>query len=114
MIKIEELKKRKDGLDVLADIYRYAKLGNHSISPEDEPLFRWYGIYSQRPIEDGFFMVRLRIPGGDLTPVQLRKIAELCSTDSVELSTTTSGRSGSSYGSLMPVKFAISPASALT
>jgi sulfite reductase beta subunit-like hemoprotein len=77
MIKIEELKKRKDGLDVLADIYRYASLGNHTISPEDEPLFRWYGIYSQRPIEDGFFMVRLRIPGGDLTPVQLRKIAEL-------------------------------------
>ena len=79
MIKIEELKKRKDGLDVLADIYSYASLGNHSISPEDEPLFRWYGIYSQRPIEDGFFMVRMRIPGGDLTPVQLRKIAELSS-----------------------------------
>jgi sulfite reductase beta subunit-like hemoprotein len=79
MIKIEELKKRKDGLDVLADIYRYAKLGNHAISPEDEPLFRWYGIYSQRPLEDGYFMVRLRIPGGELTPVQLRKIAELSS-----------------------------------
>jgi sulfite reductase beta subunit-like hemoprotein len=79
MIKIEELKKRKDGLDVLADIYRYAKQGNHAISPDDEPLFRWYGIYSQRPIEDGFFMVRLRIPGGELTPVQLRKIAELSS-----------------------------------
>lgn len=77
MNKIEEIKKRKDGLDVLADIYRYAKLGDPSISPEDEPLFRWYGIYSQRPIEDGFFMVRLRIPGGDLTPVQLRKIAGL-------------------------------------
>lgn len=77
MIRIEELKKRKDGLDVLADIYRYARSGNHAISPDDEPLFRWYGIYSQRPIEDGFFMVRMRIPGGDLTPVQLRKIAEL-------------------------------------
>ena len=77
MIKIEELKKRKDGLDVLADIYRYARLGVHAIAPEDEPLFRWHGIYSQRPIEDGFFMVRMRIPGGDLTPVQLRRIAEL-------------------------------------
>ena len=32
-----------DGLDVLADIYRYASMGNHSISPDDEPLFRWYG-----------------------------------------------------------------------
>jgi len=77
MNKIEEIKKRKDGLDVLADIYRYARLGIESISPEDEPLFRWYGIYSQRPAEDGYFMIRIRIPGGDLTPVQLRAIADL-------------------------------------
>ncbi|MEW6206953.1 MAG: nitrite/sulfite reductase [Acidobacteriota bacterium] len=77
MNRIEEIKKRKDGLDVLADIYRYAETGLESISPDDEPLFRWYGIYSQRPAQDGFFMVRIRIPGGDLTPVQLRAIADL-------------------------------------
>jgi sulfite reductase beta subunit-like hemoprotein len=75
--KIEEIKKHKDGLDVLADIYRYAKLGHGSISPDDEALFRWYGIYTQRPAEDGFFMVRIRIPGGELTPTQLRAIADL-------------------------------------
>jgi sulfite reductase beta subunit-like hemoprotein len=77
MIAIEEVKERKDGLDVLADIYRYAKTGFQTITPEDEALFRWYGIYTQRPAEDGFFMVRMRIPGGDLTPAQLRVIAEL-------------------------------------
>ena len=77
MNKIEELKKRKDGLDVIKDIYRYAGPGHEAISPDDEALFRWYGIYTQRPAEDGFFMVRLRIPGGDLTPVQLRVIADL-------------------------------------
>jgi sulfite reductase beta subunit-like hemoprotein len=77
MNRIEEIKKRKDGLDVLADIYRYSRLGLKTISPDDEPLFRWYGIYSQRPVEDGFFMVRMRIPGGDLTPLQLRTIAAL-------------------------------------
>jgi sulfite reductase beta subunit-like hemoprotein len=75
--KIEEIKKRKDGLDVLADIYRYAGLGHKSIAPDDEALFRWYGIYTQRPAEDGFFMVRIRIPGGQLTPIQLRAIAGL-------------------------------------
>jgi sulfite reductase beta subunit-like hemoprotein len=75
--KIEELKKRKDGLDVIKDIYRYAELGHEAISPDDEALFRWYGIYTQRPAEDGFFMVRVRIPGGDLTPAQLRVIADL-------------------------------------
>src|SRR6185503_16603162 len=77
MNRIEEIKKRKDGLDVLEDIYRYARLGHTAISAEDEPLFRWYGIYTQRPAEDGFFMVRIRIPGGDLSPAQLRLIADL-------------------------------------
>ena len=76
-MNIEEIKKQKDGLDVLRDIYRYAELGREAITPEDEALFRWYGIYTQRPAEDGYFMVRTRIPGGDLTPVQLRKLADL-------------------------------------
>lgn len=77
MNQMEEIKKRKDGLDVLEDIYRYAKLGFESISPDDEALFRWYGIYTQRPSSDGYFMVRMRVPGGDLTHVQLREIASL-------------------------------------
>src|SRR5215216_5112845 len=77
MNEMEEIKKRKDGLDVLADIYRYAELGHKSITPDDEALFKWYGIYTQRPAEDGFFMVRIRIPGGELIPAQLRAIADL-------------------------------------
>ena len=76
-MNIEEIKQRKDGLDVLADIYRYAELGHRAITPEDEALFRWYGIYTQRPAEDGYFMVRLRMPGGDLTAQQLSEIAAL-------------------------------------
>lgn len=76
-MNIEEIKQRKDGLDVLADIYRYAELGHQAITPEDEALFRWYGIYTQRPAEDGYFMVRLRMPGGDLTAAQLTEIAAL-------------------------------------
>jgi sulfite reductase beta subunit-like hemoprotein len=77
MNKIEEIKQHKDGLDVLADIYRYAEPDAPPISADDEALFRWYGIYTQRPAEDGYFMVRTRIPGGDLTPVQLRLLGEL-------------------------------------
>ena len=46
---IEHIKARKDGLDVLADIYRYAELGFDAIDPDDLALFRWYGIYTQRP-----------------------------------------------------------------
>jgi sulfite reductase beta subunit-like hemoprotein len=77
MNKIEEIKQHKDGLDVLADIYRYAEPDAPAINADDEALFRWYGIYTQRPAEDGYFMVRTRIPGGDLRPAQLRLIGEL-------------------------------------
>jgi ferredoxin-nitrite reductase len=45
---IEHIKARKDGLDVLADIYRYAELGFDAIDPDDLALFRWYGIYTHR------------------------------------------------------------------
>jgi sulfite reductase beta subunit-like hemoprotein len=48
-----------------------------SIARDDEASLRRYGIYTQRPAADGFFMVRLRIPGGDLTPDQLRVVADL-------------------------------------
>ena len=49
--EIEHIKARKDGLDVLADIYRYAELGFDAIEPDDLALFRWYGIYTQRAEE---------------------------------------------------------------
>lgn len=76
-MNIEELKKQKDGLDVLKDIYRYAEPGAGAITKEDEALFRWYGIYTQRPAEDGFFMVRSRIPGGELNPQQLQTLGKI-------------------------------------
>lgn len=46
-------------------------------STGQEELLRRYGIYSQRPPEEGFFTVRIQIPGGDLRPDQLRAIADL-------------------------------------
>ena len=87
---IEHIKARKDGLDVLADIYRYAELGFDAIDPDDLALFRWYGIYTQRaeasadagepgPSEetDGHFMLRIKFPGGVLTSEQLRTVGRL-------------------------------------
>lgn len=79
MNKIEEIKLHKDGLDVLVDIHRYAEQREHRITAEDEALFKWYGVYTQRPAADGYFMVRIRIPGGQLNASQLLAIAELSS-----------------------------------
>jgi len=77
MNNIEEIKLRKDGLDVLEDIHRYAAEGEYRIAPADEALFKWYGVYTQRPAEDGYFMVRIRIPGGQLNASQVLTIADL-------------------------------------
>ena len=76
MSKNEHVKRAKDGLDVWNDIYRYAKDGFASIDPDDFARMRWYGIYQQKPNE-GHFMWRIKIPGGRLSPVQLRTIAQM-------------------------------------
>jgi len=88
--EIEHIKARKDGLDVLADIYRYAELGFDAIDPDDLALFRWYGVYTQRAAEsaesgepgpsdetDGLFMLRIKFPNGILSSEQLRAVGRL-------------------------------------
>src|SRR5882724_9894958 len=75
--KIEIIKQRKDGLDVLPDIMRAAREGLETLDPDDAELLIWYGIYTQRPASDGFLMLRVRIPNGVLTAGQVRTIAEL-------------------------------------
>lgn len=74
--KAEKMKREKDGLDILADIPRFAREGVKSISEDDLLRLRWYGLYQQRPNE-GHFMVRIKIPGGQLNPAQTRVIADL-------------------------------------
>ena len=88
----ERFKKDDDGLHVRDRILnRYAQLGFDSIDPSDlRGRFRWWGLYTQRKpgigggktgaledaeIEDPYFMMRVRIPGGQLEADQLRAIA---------------------------------------
>lgn len=74
-VSIEEIKRRKCGYDVWRDIERYAVTGYETIEPQDLELFKWYGIYEQRPSR-GYFMVRVRVPGGRLKVEQTRCIAQ--------------------------------------
>src|SRR5215472_6049149 len=88
----ERFKKDDAGLNVRDRIVnRYAAAGFDSIDPTDlRGRFRWWGLYTQRrpgiaggktglledaEIEDAFFMMRVRIPGGQLTAEQLRTVA---------------------------------------
>jgi sulfite reductase (ferredoxin) len=92
--KNEENKKNDDGLNVrrrIIDIY--SKSGFDSIDPSDlRGRFRWMGLYTQRKpgidggktgaledeeLEDRYFMMRVRIDGGQLSGPQLRTIANV-------------------------------------
>ena len=73
----ERIKREKDGLHVWADIQRYAQTGFASIDPDDQDRFKWYGLYTQRPAEEGFFMLRVKVPGGALNAEQLETIGWL-------------------------------------
>src|SRR5579871_1213265 len=73
---VEAIKKEKDGLDVWPDILRYADEGYASIPPDDFSRMRWYGIYQQQP-NVGHFMMRVKIPSGDLSAEQMRAVAEV-------------------------------------
>jgi sulfite reductase beta subunit-like hemoprotein len=76
MAKIEHVKRDKDGLDVWNDIFAHAKSGFASIPESDFARMRWYGIYQQKPNE-GHFMWRIKLPGGRVTPAQLREIGAI-------------------------------------
>jgi len=75
----ETAKREDDGLNVRARIEGlYAKKGFAAIWPSDlRNRFRWYGLYTQRPETDGYFMLRIRIPGGMLTSEQLDVIGRI-------------------------------------
>ena len=88
----EQTKRDDDGLNVRERIEKiYAVQGFRSIPPPDlRSRFRWWGLYTQRKqgtpagitataepeeLEDEFFMLRIRIAGGQLSAEQMRTIA---------------------------------------
>ncbi|MGH2699815.1 MAG: nitrite/sulfite reductase [Actinomycetota bacterium] len=75
----EQAKREDDGLNVRPRIERiYAQQGFGSIWPSDlRNRFRWHGLYTQRPESDGYFMLRIRIPGGQLTAEQTAVVGAL-------------------------------------
>ncbi len=56
---------------------RLARGNAAAISPEDDIVMRWHGLYRHRPLESERFMLRVRLPNGDITVPQLRVLAEL-------------------------------------
>ena len=90
----ERVKRDDDGLNVRARIENiYAYAGFASIDPADlRGRMRWWGLYTQRrpgidggktavlephELDDEYFMLRVRIDGGQLTTEQLRVVADI-------------------------------------
>ncbi|MFS0781176.1 nitrite/sulfite reductase [Bacillus sp. 1P06AnD] len=73
--KSELMKLDKDGLKILGDIPYYAANGFSSIPRDQWDLFKWAGLYLQRPKEDGYFMMRVNVPSGILDNRQLEALA---------------------------------------
>jgi sulfite reductase (ferredoxin) len=90
----ERVKRDDDGLNVrrrIEDIY--AHHGFASIDPADlRGRFRWWGLYTQRrpgidggrtavlephELDDEYFMLRVRVDGGQLSTAQLRVVGEV-------------------------------------
>ncbi len=68
-----EKDKLKYGFDF--DFRAIAERPIEEIPPGEMVMYKWSGVYQQ--LQKGFFMIRLRIPGGMLTSAQLRKAAAL-------------------------------------
>ena len=72
---VERLKHEKGGLDVLRDLPAMVATGYEAVPEEDFVRLQWYGLYHDKP-KLGYFMMRVKIPGGILTPAELRTIGE--------------------------------------
>ena len=73
---IERLKHEKMPLDVIHEIPDFIEQGYEAISEEDIVRLQWYGLYHDKP-KMGYFLMRIKIAGGILTPARLRTIGRL-------------------------------------
>jgi ferredoxin-nitrite reductase len=73
---VERLKHEKGGLDVIADLPAMIRTGYEAVPEEDFVRLQWYGLYHDKP-KLGYFMLRVKVPGGVLTPARLRTIGEI-------------------------------------
>jgi len=81
--RIQRIKEEKSGLDVLADIKRYAADSSIELDPEDVDRFKWYGLYAQNKTlqaqndENSYFMLRVKLEKGAMNVTQMREVAKL-------------------------------------
>ncbi len=80
--KIEKLKPNRTVDEAMEVLKKYAVSGYDSIDKDDATLFfKYFGIFDKvKPNGKNSFMLRIRIPGGQLTPTQAKKIGNIAKT----------------------------------
>ena len=77
---LSALEQLKGDIDPYAGEEVFARLARGTvddITPEDDIVMRWHGLYRHRPQEAGRFMLRLKMPGGVLSVRQASLVADL-------------------------------------
>jgi ferredoxin-nitrite reductase len=73
---VERLKQEKSPLGILGELPALIADGYERMAEEDVVRLKWWGLYHDKP-KVGTFMLRVKLPGGLLTPAQLRAIGEI-------------------------------------
>lgn len=73
---IERHKKEKFPLDIIDELPSMIERGYEAIPEEDVVFLSWWGLMHDKP-KIGTFMVRVKIPGGRITPNQLIALGQI-------------------------------------
>jgi sulfite reductase (ferredoxin) len=100
--RAERLKREKNPWETFNEVREFARTGRASVLPEwAGTYFKWWGVYTQgdgvgavggkggEGLASDWFMMRIGIPNGIVTPSQLRTIAKLTKTHARNLADIT-------------------------
>jgi ferredoxin-nitrite reductase len=73
---VERLKREKAPLGIRDELPALIAQGYEQVAEEDMVRLQWWGLYHDKP-KVGTFMLRVKLPGGRLTPGRLRAIGEV-------------------------------------
>ena len=68
---VERLKREKAPLGIRDELPALIAAGYEAVAEEDVVRLQWWGLYHDKP-KVGTFMLRIKLPGGRLTPASWR------------------------------------------
>src|ERR671919_1020905 len=73
---VERLKQEKAPLGIRDELPALIAAGYEAVPEEEMVRLQWWGLYHDKP-KIGTFMLRIKLPGGRVSPEQLRTIGRV-------------------------------------